>query len=285
MQAQYKDGPESEVNKLLDRVEEETELNTDVFDEIKVDNLPPNVPAMTSNQKLPYNKVTLYADPTLLKRSWPEQGLTLTHEAVHANEMKYQLGSALSDKMNDNQRKFFMGKMNQSQDQIEASTELLARTLFQDSKYAERKGYPYLTEQAKQEAEDKGLDIEHLLEEDMNEPVEIEHQNSAYELADEISEYFDELEDLGYLNGGDLPYNSDSGDISEYLETVEDYEDAESDLDYIDSNYGEIEYGKGANLAGNVNQLGRVPLSSSIGTPTQNQEIPLEHAAEFAGEE
>ena len=250
------DEMESELNDLLQRVEDETGLDTDVFDEVEVtDNLPSNVPAATKHQKQPYLKVKLYTDPELLTRSWADKGLTLTHETIHGNQMKYKLGSNISDTLNEDQRKFFMKKQSQSRDQMEAGTELLARTLFPQNNYAEQKGYPYLTQKAEEEAKQKGLSIEGLLEDDREE-IEGNYQNSAYELADEISDYIEKVEE----------HYSENPDFS-----VRDY-DISEDLEYLENDHDEYDrpYAEGANFAGTA-EAGRNKHTSSINyDPNEN---------------
>lgn len=240
---------ESELNDLLDRVEQETGLDTDVFDEVEViDDLPKNVPAATKHQTQPYEKVKLYTDPSLLTRPWADKGLTLTHEAVHGNQMKYQLNSNVSEALNEDQRRFFQKKQNQSLDQIEAGTELLARILFPQNSYAEEKGYPYLTRKAKEEADQKGLDLERMLEDNREEIEEVYH-NSAHELEDEISSYIENVEEELSAYNNDKTIALEDSDVLDYLET--------------DGDEYDMPYGEGANYAG-TDEVGRVPLSASI---------------------
>jgi hypothetical protein len=243
---------ESELNDLLERVEDETGLDTGVFDEVEVtDDLPSNVPAATKHQKMPYEKVKLYTDPSLLKRPWADKGLTLTHEAVHGNQMKYQLNSNISDTLNEDQRKFFQKKQNQSLDQLEAGTELLARALFPQNSYAEQKGYPYLTKKARDEADQKGLDLEAMLEEDSMEEFEEVYQNSAYELANDISEYMESVEEFS-------TYSEPSAEESDDLEYLLDNED-----------FYDVTYANGANQPGNEKDS-RVPIEASIDYGNRN---------------
>lgn len=245
--------PESELKDQLDRVEKETGLETDVFDEIEViDDLPANVPAATKKQTQPYQKVTLYADPTLLTRTWADKGLTLTHETIHANEMKYQLDSNISELMSEDQRKFFRKKMGQSRDQMEGGTEVLARALFPHTKYANFKGYPYLAKKVQEEAEEKGLDIGRMLEEDQEDITDDLYQDSAYELANDVSEYMEAVEE----------------ELSNYSETgIERSNDLEYLLDNED--FYEVPYGDGANQPGNEKDS-RVPIEASIDYGNRN---------------
>lgn len=265
-----------QIEARLEEVGEKTGLNTDVFDKIELDDsLPENIPAATKLKQEPYRLLTLIANPSLLYRPRADQGLVLTHEAVHGNDFNYTLLPQLSDAGMDYETNGFLkSKLDGDLEEKEAATELIARTLFPLTDMSYTKGYPYETDKLIHEAEQKGLELDSGLTREIEQyTADLIDRHADHEVFDRETR---ENRSFEYGRIGNVPYigleTREQGkepeglaeDIQNYLEELADEYD-EIDEYLTESDY-EMEYGEGSNFIGNIDQEAAVPLEASMGT-------------------
>lgn len=230
--------PEVEKQVARQRLEEVSEeYNMDIED-VKLEfdySLPQNIMGRTEYEPGYRPKITV--GPSFLDAPKNEQLKTMTHEGFHVKQFNgedtewLEQNFDVSDRFLDEVEK---ARRKGTEKEIEGITEVVTDNLMP---FSAQTGYPYLKRQKEAELQNKGIDIESELVEDIQDEIDnlVGEYKEVYQ-SFEVGDVYMEAGELGDIEYSAMfvGYEEPESVVNDYLEDLTTYEGDDPELDLPD---------------------------------------------------